>query len=98
MERIIQIASERVLGPISTVAEEEENSKTVLFVQILCFWTLSIALFLSKTPSCLYISKHSVSETGLFVRLQVKPTLLGPIDRAIPCLRTGDIACIHIFF
>jgi hypothetical protein len=55
MEGIIQLASERDLGPAGTVAEEEEeNSKTVLLVQILCFWTLSIVLFLSKTLSCLY--------------------------------------------
>jgi hypothetical protein len=35
-----------------------------------------------------YISKHSVSETGFCLRLQVKPTQLGPIDRAGPYLRT----------
>jgi hypothetical protein len=29
-----------------------------------------------------YIPKHMVSETGLCLRLQVKPTYLGPIDRA----------------
>jgi hypothetical protein len=27
-----------------------------------------------------YVLKHNVSETGLFIRPQVKPTLLGPID------------------
>jgi hypothetical protein len=35
-----------------------------------------------------YFSKHNVSETGLCLRLQVKPTQLGPIDRASPHLRT----------
>jgi hypothetical protein len=34
----------------------------------------------------LYISKHNVSETGFYLRLQVKPTQLGPIDRASPYL------------
>jgi hypothetical protein len=29
-----------------------------------------------------YILKHNVSETGFYLRPQVKPTLLGPIDRA----------------
>jgi hypothetical protein len=29
-----------------------------------------------------YISKHNVSETGFCLHLQVKPTQLGPIDRA----------------
>jgi hypothetical protein len=35
---------------------------------------------LSKISSC-YISKHNVSETGFYFLPQVKPTLLGPIDR-----------------
>jgi hypothetical protein len=54
-------------------------------VQILCFWTLSIVLPLSKNHP-VYFSKHNVSETGFCLRLQVKPTQLGPIDRASPCL------------
>jgi hypothetical protein len=33
--------------------------------------------------SCFY-SKHSVSETGFCLRLQVKPTELGPVDSAGP--------------
>jgi hypothetical protein len=33
--------------------------------------------------SCLYL-KHNVSETGFCPRLQVKPILFGPIDRASP--------------
>jgi hypothetical protein len=32
-----------------------------------------------------YFSKHNVSETGFCVCLQIKPTQLGPIDRASPC-------------
>jgi hypothetical protein len=45
-------------------------------LQILCFLTLSIVLFLIET--------HNVSETELCLRLQVKPTQLGPIDRDSP--------------
>jgi hypothetical protein len=47
-------------------------------IQILCYWTLSI--------SCFYL-KH-VSETGLYLCLQIKPTQLGPTDRAGPYLGT----------
>jgi hypothetical protein len=64
------------------------SKNTVLFVQILCFWTLSIVLSLSK-HSPVYISKHNVSETGFCLRHHVKPTQLGPIDRASPYLRTS---------
>jgi hypothetical protein len=56
-------------------------------VKILCFWTLAIVLScLNHRP--LYISNHDVSETGLSLRLQVKPTQLGPIDRASLYFRT----------
>jgi hypothetical protein len=51
-----------------------------ILIQILCFGTLSTVLFLFKT--------HNVSETGFCLHLQVKPTQLGPIDRASPSLRT----------
>jgi hypothetical protein len=50
-----------------------KRSKT----QVLCFWTLSIILFLFKS---------NISETGFCPHLQVKPTQLGPFDRASPCL------------
>jgi hypothetical protein len=36
-----------------------------------------------------YITKHNVSETGFCLRLEVKPTQLGPTDRASPSLRTS---------
>jgi hypothetical protein len=52
-------------------------------VKILCFWTLSIVLFYLKHRP-VYISKHNVSETGFCLRLHVKSTQLGPIDRASP--------------
>jgi hypothetical protein len=45
-------------------------------------------LVLSKNRP-VYFSKHNVSETGFCLRLQVKPTQLGPIDRDSPCLRIG---------
>jgi hypothetical protein len=43
------------------------------------FWTLFIVL---------YFIQNSDSETGFCLRLQVKHTQLGPIDRASLCLRT----------
>jgi hypothetical protein len=55
-------------------------------VQILCFWTLSIVLSLSKTPSCLFFKTQRFGD-WIRLRLQVKPTLLGPIDGVSPCLR-----------
>jgi hypothetical protein len=45
-------------------------------MQLLCFWTLNILLFWFKT--------HIVSEIGFCLRHYVKPTQLGPIDRARP--------------
>jgi hypothetical protein len=57
-------------------------------VQILCFWTLSIILFLSKSPSCFYLKTY-VSETGFCLHLQVKPIQLVPIHRANPYLWTS---------
>jgi hypothetical protein len=50
----------------------------VLFVRLLCFWTLSVVLFLFKT--------HNVSETGFCLRPLVEPTHLTPTDRARPYL------------
>jgi hypothetical protein len=34
------------------------------------------------------LTKYNVSEIGFYLRPQVKPTQLGPIDRASPYLRT----------
>jgi hypothetical protein len=45
-------------------------------------------MFLDIFHRPVYFSKHNVSETGFCLRLQVKPTELGPIDRASPYLRT----------
>jgi hypothetical protein len=44
---------------------------------------ISTHIILSKM-----LTKHNVSEIGFYLRLQVKPTQLGPIDRASPYLRT----------
>jgi hypothetical protein len=55
-------------------------------IQILYFWTLSIVLFYIKYRP-VYISKYNDSDTGSCLRLQVKPTQLGPIDKASPYLR-----------
>jgi hypothetical protein len=58
----------------------------ILRVQILCFWTLSIALFLSKN-AVLFIIQNTTLRRWFCLRLQVKRTQFGPIDRAIPYLR-----------
>jgi hypothetical protein len=44
-------------------------------------------MFLDITHRPVYISKHDVSETGFCLRLHVKPTQLGPINRATHYLR-----------
>jgi hypothetical protein len=44
-------------------------------------------MFLDIIHRPVYSAKHDVSETGFCLRLQVKPTQLGPIDGAIPYLR-----------
>jgi hypothetical protein len=46
-------------------------------VQILCFWTLSIILLLSKALSC--SSKHSILDTEFCLHLPIKLTQLGPV-------------------
>jgi hypothetical protein len=61
------------------------TTSTSPLIQILCFWTLSIILFLPKN-TVLSIFRNNVSETGFCLRLQVKYTKLGPIDRASPYL------------
>jgi hypothetical protein len=44
-------------------------------------------MFLDIIHRPVYISEHNVSETGLCLLLQVKPTQLAPIDRASGYLR-----------
>jgi hypothetical protein len=61
-------------------------------VQITCFWTSCLSLKCRPV----YISKHNVSETGFCLRLQVKPTQLGPIDRASPYFQTPVLIEIHL--
>jgi hypothetical protein len=45
-------------------------------------------MFLDIIHRPVYISKHNVSETGLWLRLQGKRSQLGPIDRVILYLWT----------
>jgi hypothetical protein len=52
-----------------------------IILQLLAFWTLPTILFL--------IFRNNISETGFCLRLQVKPTQLGPLDRTSPYLRTA---------
>jgi hypothetical protein len=61
-------------------------------LHILCSWTLSIVSFLSKI-----LTKNNVSEIGFYIRLQVKPTQLGPIDRASPYLQSPKRCVLSIF-
>jgi hypothetical protein len=61
--------------------------KREIYVQILCFWTLSIVLSLSKN-NVLFIFQNNMLETGFCLCLQVEPSQLGPIDRATPYLQT----------
>jgi hypothetical protein len=59
-----------------------ESFSFILFIhclQLLSFWTLSIIVFFKA---------HNVLKTGFCLRLQVEPTQLGSIDRAVPYLRT----------
>jgi hypothetical protein len=49
----------------------------IMFLDII-HW--SSCLYLKHRP--VYFPKHSVSETGFCLRLQAKPTQLGPIDKA----------------
>jgi hypothetical protein len=43
-------------------------------------------LLLNNIHPPVYVLKHNDSETGLCLRPQVKPTLLGPISKASPYL------------
>jgi hypothetical protein len=58
----------------------------------------SSCLYLKKHRP-VYISKHNVSDTGFCLRLQVKSTQLGPIDRANPylrCRRSFSVVLAHV--
>jgi hypothetical protein len=61
---------------------------TILWRWYISLWTLSIVLFLPKISPC-FIWKHNVSENIFNLRVQIKPTQMGPIDRASPYLRRG---------
>jgi hypothetical protein len=51
---------------------------------------ITIIVFLDIIHLPVYISKHNVSETAFCLRLQVKPTQLGPMDRASPYLQSVE--------
>jgi hypothetical protein len=59
----------------------------IFWNKLLCFWTLSIVLFLSKN-TVLFIFQNTTFWRLDSVCLQVKPTQLGPIDRDCPYLQT----------
>jgi hypothetical protein len=62
------------------------TSKSYVLLQTLYFSTVSIVLLLLK---------NNISKTLFCLRLQVKPTQLGAIDRASPCLRRPEAPVIH---
>jgi hypothetical protein len=64
--------------------------KTTIFLRMLCFWTLSIVLSLSKNTFLFIFQNTAFPKTGFCLRLQVKLTHLGPIGRASPCLSTNS--------
>jgi hypothetical protein len=45
-------------------------------------------MLLDIIPRLVHFSKHNVSETGFYLRLQIKPIQLGPIDGPSPYPRT----------
>jgi hypothetical protein len=45
-------------------------------------------MFVDIIQRLVFIFQNNVSETGFCFRLQVKPTQLGPIDRASPYLQS----------
>jgi hypothetical protein len=70
---------------LALISLEELRQPMNILIQISCFLTFYIVLSLFKNCH-VYFSKHNVSETEFCLRLQVKPTQLGPIDRASPYL------------
>jgi hypothetical protein len=58
---------------------ETFNKACLFYKYYVCGHYPSSRLYLKTV---LFIFKNNVSETGFCLRLQVKPTLLGPIDRA----------------
>jgi hypothetical protein len=63
-----------------TLLWETYLSTSIMFLDIIHCLVLSV-----NRP--VYCSKHNVLETGFCLRLQVKPTQFGLIDRASPYLR-----------
>jgi hypothetical protein len=52
-------------------------------------WYINVIIVSLHIIHCCFYLKHNVSEAGFCLRLQIKHTPLGPIDRDSPYLRTG---------
>jgi hypothetical protein len=72
-----------VVFAVCCLGQKVEN--TILFKYYISGHYPSSCFYLKHRP--VYISKHNVSEAGFCLGLQIKPTQVGPIDRASPCLR-----------
>jgi hypothetical protein len=53
-------------------------------------------VILNITNRALFDLKHSVSDIGSCLRLQVVPNQLDPVDRSIPCLRTIPFSTYYL--
>jgi hypothetical protein len=89
------LQSERYLGRNVIIQNRmyREIKSRLNSVQI-CFWTLSIILFLSKI-TVMFIFQNSVLETGFYLWFLVKPTQLDPISRASRYLWTPIPAGVY---
>jgi hypothetical protein len=85
--------------PITGIYPEPLESSSLCYILFLkVHFNTTIIMFLDiihRLVFCLksrpvYISKHNISETGFYLCPRVKPTLLGPIDRASPHLWMMD--------
>jgi hypothetical protein len=72
---------------VDNIDTRKKNTQTLIDTIITFLDIIQCLVFCLKCRP-VYISKHNVSENGFCLRLQVKFTQFGPIDRASPCLRT----------
>jgi hypothetical protein len=79
---ILSLSKNTVLLIFQNTTFRRLDSVSVFRLNLLS-WAQSIELVPISGP----FSKHNVSETGFCLRLQAKPTHLGPIDRAGPYLQ-----------
>jgi hypothetical protein len=78
--RMGAILHKTVVDLIGTCTENKREDEYCVFGHY------PLSIFIERRRP-VYFSKHRVSETGFCLRLQVKPTQLGPVDRASPYLR-----------